>query len=80
MEAIALKIRLVETEVIQERIIAIRNGSKSGRRNETLADDEDSVYDEATKDYIESNRLLDYISEFLWKARRKPTDLYWSTD
>ena len=45
---------LVETEVIQERIMAIRNGSKSGRRAETLADDEVSVYDEGRKDYIES--------------------------
>ena len=43
---------LVETEVIQERIKAILNGSKSGRRNETLFDDEISVYDEGTKDYI----------------------------
>ena len=62
---------LVETEVIQERIKAIMNGSKSGRRNEILADNEVSVYDEGTKEYIESNRLLDYISEFLWKAREK---------
>ena len=51
--------------------MAIRNGTKSGRRDETLVDDEISVYDEGTKDYIESNRLLDYISEFLWKAREK---------
>ena len=65
------KFDLVETEVIQERIMAIQNGPKSGRRNETLINDEISVYDEGTKDYIESNRLLDYISEFLWKAREK---------
>ena len=38
---------------------------------ETLKDDEVSVYDEGTKDYIELNRLLDYISEFLWKAGEK---------
>ena len=62
---------LVETEVIQERIKAILNGSRSGRRRETLNDGETSVYDEGMKDYIQSNRLLDYISEFLWKAEEK---------
>ena len=62
---------LVETEVIQERIKAILNGSRSGRRIETLAHDELPVYDEGTKEYLESNRLLDYVSEFLWKAREK---------
>ena len=62
---------LVETEVIQERIKAILNGSKSGRRSESLEDGEISVYDEGMKDYIQSNRLLDYISEFLQKARKE---------
>ena len=62
---------MVETEVIQERIKAILIGAVSGRVGETLKDDEVSVYDEGTKDYIESNRLLDYILEFLWKAGRK---------
>ena len=71
---------LVETEVIQERIKAILKGSRSGRREESLAQDEWPVYDEGTKDYIESNRLLDYVSEFLWKARERPTDPYRSMD
>ena len=39
--------------------------------NQTLLKGEVSVYDEGTKEYIESNRLLDYVSEFLWKAREK---------
>ena len=56
---------MVETEVIQERIKAILVGATSGRVGETLANDEVSVYDKGTKDYIESNMLLDYISEFL---------------
>ena len=62
---------LVETEVIQERIKAILNGSKSVRRDETLKDDEISVYDKGMKEYIQSNRLLDYVAEFLWKAGEK---------
>ena len=62
---------LVETEVIQARIKVILIGAVSGRVGETLKGDEVSVYDEGTKEYIESNRLLDYIAEFLWKANGK---------
>ena len=62
---------MTECEVIQERIALIQSGSESGQRKETLLDDEVSVYNEGTKDYIESNRLLNFISEFLWKAREK---------
>ena len=35
------------------------------------SNDEVSIYDEGTKDYIKSNRLLDFASEFLWKTREK---------
>ena len=63
------KIRLGRN--VQERIKAILIGVVSGRVDETLKDDEVSVYDEGTKEYIESNRLLDYIAEFLWKANVK---------
>ena len=57
--------------MIQERIKAKLSGSKSGRRNETLDNSEISVYDQGLKDYIQSNRLLDYIAGFLWKAKEK---------
>ena len=62
---------LTECETIKELIISIQNGSKTGRRDETLLEGDVSVYDEGTKDYIESNRLLDFASEFLWKARER---------
>ena len=65
------RLDLVETEVIQERIQSILDGSRSGRRNESLDNGEISVYDEGMKDYIQSNRLLNYISEFLWRAEEK---------
>ena len=75
-----IQFQMTECKVIQERIALIRSGSESGRRKETLHDDEISVYDEGTKDYIESNRLLDFVSNFYGRLERKPTDMYWSTD
>ena len=66
-------------KVIRQRIMSIQSGSESGRRSETLFTGEVSVYDERTKDYIESNRLLDFASNFCGRLRRRPTDLYRST-
>lgn len=59
---------LTECKMIKQRIISIQNRSESGRRRETLFKGEVSVYDEGTKNYIESNKLLYFASEFLWKA------------
>ena len=56
---------------IKQRIISIQTVSESGRRSETLFVGEVSVYDEGTKDHIETNRLLDFASEFLWKDKEK---------
>ena len=51
--------------------MAIQSGSETVRRNETLYPGKVSVYDEGTKDYIELNRLLDFIAEFLWKSKER---------
>ena len=52
--------------------MSILEGNETGRRSGTLFAGETSVYDEGKKeDYIESNRLLDYAAEFLWKAKEK---------
>ena len=60
--------------MIRQRIMSIQSGSKSGRKSEPLFAGEVSVYDEGTKDYIETNRLLDFAQNFYGRLRRKPTD------
>ena len=62
---------MTECEMLKQRIIAIQSGSESGKRSEALFSGEVSVYDEGTKYYIETNRLLYFASEFLWKAKEK---------
>lgn len=57
--------------MIRKKIIAMLNGSEARRKKESLFSGEISSYDEGTKDYIETSRLLDFASEFLWKAKEK---------
>lgn len=45
--------------------------SETGNKIETLSPGQISSNEEGTKDYIETNRLIDFPSEFLWKAREK---------
>ena len=65
------RFNLTECEMVTQRIIAIQSGAETGRRSETLFPWEISTYDKGTKDYIETNMLLDFASELLWKVKEK---------